>query len=122
MLLNQLAYPASKFAAEKELRESGLNWSILRFPFIYGDKDGHLESVPKIAINARWHPRSKGEHVHHRDIANATNLALAGVIHGRVVNIVDDRRPRSTSSPSWSVKRSTAGESLAHPCRRLACS
>jgi nucleoside-diphosphate-sugar epimerase len=27
----------SKVAAERELRESGLNWSILRLPFIYGD-------------------------------------------------------------------------------------
>ncbi len=42
----QHAYPASKVAAEKELRESGLNWSILRFPFVYGDGDGHLESLP----------------------------------------------------------------------------
>jgi UDP-glucose 4-epimerase len=31
-----LAYPASKVAAEKELRESGLNWSIQRFAFVYG--------------------------------------------------------------------------------------
>ena len=31
----KLAYPASKIAAEKELRNSGLNWSILRLPFVY---------------------------------------------------------------------------------------
>ena len=35
-----LAYPASKIEAENELRKSGLNWSILRLPFVYGDKDG----------------------------------------------------------------------------------
>jgi UDP-glucose 4-epimerase len=32
----KLAYPASKIAAENELRNSGVNWSILRLPFIYG--------------------------------------------------------------------------------------
>jgi UDP-glucose 4-epimerase len=85
-----LAYPASKLAAEEELRESGLNWSILRFPFIYGDRDGHLESVPKFAVNAKWHPAQKMSMIHHRDIANAISLALAGVMDERVVNIVDD--------------------------------
>jgi putative NADH-flavin reductase len=42
----KLAYPASKIAAENELRNSGLNWSILRLPFVYGDGDGHLAAVP----------------------------------------------------------------------------
>ena len=51
-----LAYPASKVAAENLLRESGLNWSILRLPFIYGDKDGHLEMLPKIVKDFKWHP------------------------------------------------------------------
>jgi putative NADH-flavin reductase len=44
----KLAYPASKIAAENELRNSGLNWSILRLGFVYGDGDGHLASVPPI--------------------------------------------------------------------------
>jgi nucleoside-diphosphate-sugar epimerase len=35
----KLAYPASKVAAENELRGSGLTWSILRLPFVYGDGD-----------------------------------------------------------------------------------
>jgi UDP-glucose 4-epimerase len=67
----KLAYPASKLAAENALRESGLNWSIQRFGFVYGDKDGHLESLP-------------------RDIANAMKLALTGAMDGSIVNIVDD--------------------------------
>ena len=41
------AYPASKLAAENALRESGLTWSIQRFGFVYGEKDGHLESLPQ---------------------------------------------------------------------------
>ncbi len=43
------AYPASKLAAEELLRLSGLTWSILRLPFVYGDGDGHLASMPVLA-------------------------------------------------------------------------
>jgi UDP-glucose 4-epimerase len=85
-----LAYPASKVAAEKELRESGLNWSIQRFAFVYGDEDGHLQMVPKIAINAKRHPAHKMSLIHHRDIAIAMNLALTGAMDGRIVNITDE--------------------------------
>ncbi|GAB4054047.1 NAD-dependent epimerase/dehydratase family protein [Spirosoma litoris] len=86
----QQAYPASKVAAEKELRESGLNWVVLRFPFVYGDGDGHLESLPKYAIAGKWHPAMRMSTIHHRDIATAMNLALAGVMDGRIVNISDE--------------------------------
>lgn len=84
------AYPASKIAAEKALRESGLNWSIVRFPFIYGDKDGHLEMLPRYAITNKWHPAMKMSMIHHRDIATAMNIALAGTMDGRIVNISDE--------------------------------
>ena len=86
----KMAYPASKLAAENELRESGLNWSIQRFGFVYGDKDRHLEAVPRHAINAKWHPAQKMSMIHHRDIATAMNLALTGAMDGRIVNIVDE--------------------------------
>jgi UDP-glucose 4-epimerase len=85
-----LAYPASKLAAETELRQSGLNWSILRLAFVYGDKDGHLESLPKLARAAHWHPAQKLSMVHHRDIATAMDLALAGAADQRIVNLADD--------------------------------
>lgn len=84
------AYPASKLAAEKELRESGLNWSIQRFGFVYGDKDGHLEALPGHAMNSKMHPAKNMSLIHHRDIANTMNLALAGVMDGRIVNIADE--------------------------------
>lgn len=84
------AYPASKLAAENELRQSGLNWSIQRFGFVYGDKDGHLESLPKHMISAKWHPAHKMSMIHHRDIATAMNLALTGAMDGRIVNIIDE--------------------------------
>jgi UDP-glucose 4-epimerase len=86
----KMAYPASKLAAENELRESGLNWSILRFGFVYGDKDGHLEALPKRAVDAKWHPAQRMSMIHHRDIATAMRLALTGTMDGRIVNIVDE--------------------------------
>lgn len=84
------AYPASKLAAENELRSSGLAWTILRFPFVYGDTDGHLESMPKLTAQARWHPAQKMSMIHHRDIAQAIFLALQGTLDSRVVNLADD--------------------------------
>jgi nucleoside-diphosphate-sugar epimerase len=86
----QQAYPASKIAAEKELRKSELNWSILRFPFVYGDGDGHLESLPEHVIAGKWHPARKISTVHHLDIAHAMSLALSGVLDKRIVNITDE--------------------------------
>lgn len=84
------AYPASKLAAEAELQSSGLNWSIQRFGFVYGDGDGHLEALPAHALSAKWHPAQKMSLVHHRDIATAMYLALRGAMDRRIVNIVDE--------------------------------
>jgi UDP-glucose 4-epimerase len=86
----QQAYPASKLAAEKELRQSGLNWSILRLSFVYGDKDGHLESLPTLPAHFQFHPAQRMSLIHHRDIAGAMNLALTGAMDGHVVNITDE--------------------------------
>lgn len=84
------AYPASKIAAEKALRESALNWSILRFPFVYGDGDGHLEALPKHLRALGLHPANRMSTIHHRDIATAMNMALGGAFDGRIVNISDE--------------------------------
>ncbi|MFE0753238.1 NAD-dependent epimerase/dehydratase family protein [Inquilinus sp. NPDC058860] len=86
----KLDYPASKLAAENELRNSGLNWSIQRFGFVYGDKDGHIESLPKLVAHVNFHPAQRMSMVHHRDIATAMNLALTGAMDGRIVNIADE--------------------------------
>ena len=86
----KLDYPASKLAAESELRNSGLNWSIQRFGFVYGDKDGHIESLPRLMARANLHPAQRMSMVHHRDIATAMTLALTGAMDGRVVNIADE--------------------------------
>lgn len=84
------AYPASKVAAEKALRNSGLNWVVLRFPFVYGNGDGHLEELPKHARAGRWHPARRISTLHHRDVATAIALALDGVFDGRIVNVSDE--------------------------------
>ena len=90
MVVPKLAYPASKVAAEKALRESGLNWSVIRFPFVYGDRDGHLEELPKHAIAGKWHPAKRVSTIHHRDIATAMRLASDGLFDSRIVNIADE--------------------------------
>jgi len=84
------AYPASKLAAENALRQSGLNWSIQRFGFVYGDQDGHLEALSGHAGSFGFHPAQRMSMVHHRDIATSMRLALRGAFDGRTVNIVDD--------------------------------
>jgi len=84
------AYPASKVAAEKLLQETALNWSIVRFPFVYGDGDGHLEMLPRLLHVLGFHPANRMSTIHHRDIATAMDMALAGVFDGRIVNISDD--------------------------------
>ncbi|WP_343524053.1 NAD(P)-dependent oxidoreductase [Pedobacter sp.] len=86
----QHAYPASKVAAEKELRESGLNGLVLRFPFVYGDGDGHLEELPKHVVAAKFHPAMRMSTIHHRDIYTAIMMALQGIMDGQVVNIADE--------------------------------
>src|SRR3954468_13072434 len=83
------AYPASKLAAEALLRDSGLTWAILRLPFVYGDGDGHLESIPVLAPRFELHPAHTYSVAHHRDVAIAVRLALTAAMDGRIVNIPD---------------------------------
>ncbi|CAN3129358.1 NAD-dependent epimerase/dehydratase family protein [Mycobacterium sp. smrl_JER01] len=84
------AYPASKLAAENALRQSTLTWTIQRYGFVYGDGDGHVESLPELVTSAGFHPAQRMSLIHHRDIAVATRLALSGVMDGRIVNITDE--------------------------------
>jgi nucleoside-diphosphate-sugar epimerase len=84
------AYPASKIAAEELLRQSGLTWAILRLPFVYGDGDGHLASMPTLAARFGLHPAHTYSAAHHRDVAGIVRLALDGVMDGRIVNLTDD--------------------------------
>ena len=60
------AYPASKVAAEQEVHASVLTWTVLRFPFVYGDGEGHLEALPNHALASKWHPAMRMSTIHHR--------------------------------------------------------
>lgn len=84
------AYGASKLAAEAELGNSGLTWGVLRFPFIYGEQDGHLEATASALASVHRHPAQRYSVLHHQDLASAVRLALTGAIDGRAVNIADD--------------------------------
>lgn len=84
------AYPASKVAAEALLRASGLSWSVLRLPFVYGDGDGHLASMPTLAARFALHPAHTYSVAHHRDVASAVRLALSGALDGHIANVTDD--------------------------------
>ena len=83
-------YPASKVKAEQELRSSGLTWAILRLPFVYGDGDGHIESIAPLFAKMNRHPAQRMSAAHHEDIAAAFKLALTGRMDGLTVNIADD--------------------------------
>jgi UDP-glucose 4-epimerase len=107
-------YPASKVAAEKALRESGLTWSIVRFPFVYGDGDGHLEKLHEHVGN--WHPAQRISTIHHQDIATAIKLALEGKFDGRVVNVADDAPLSIFELVGLSGKKlDSNGDALANP-------
>ncbi|MGH3414089.1 MAG: NAD-dependent epimerase/dehydratase family protein [Marmoricola sp.] len=84
------AYPASKLAAEAELQTSGLTWAVLRFPFVYGDGDGHLEATPPLLAQMGRHPAQRFSVLHHDDLAAGVQLALEGAMDGRIVNLADD--------------------------------
>jgi nucleoside-diphosphate-sugar epimerase len=87
------AYPASKTAAEEGLRalheRDGLDLRIVRFAFVYGERDPHLgESL----LWARDWPLHKQLHlIHHADVAQALRRALlADGIDGEIFNAADD--------------------------------
>ena len=84
------AYAASKLAAEADLRDSGLTWTVLRFPFVYGDGDGHLRDTPPRLAQTGAHPAQRYSVLHHEDRATAVQLALDGVMDGKIVNLADD--------------------------------
>ena len=111
-----LAYPASKIEAEKLLRGSRLTWGVLRLPFIYGDQDGHLESLPELAAGMGWHPAQKLSVIHHADIATAFALALTGAFDNLTVNIADES-PLSIYEMSQIVgyPYGSSAEPLTHP-------
>ena len=46
--------------------------------------------LPKHLVASGFHPANRMSTIHHRDIATAMRLALAGAFRGRIVNISDE--------------------------------
>ncbi|GLX68583.1 NAD-dependent epimerase/dehydratase family protein [Paenibacillus glycanilyticus] len=87
------AYPQSKAEAELSLmklyREQGLGLRIIRLPFIYGDRDPHIEEFVPYLRN--WHPAKRIHMAHHADVSQALLLAASTPgIDGRIYNVADD--------------------------------
>ena len=113
-----LAYPASKLAAEADLRASGLNWSILRLSFVYGEQDGHLESLAPLLAQFQMHPAGSFSLIHHRDVAIAVRLALSGVLDRKIVNIVDEAPTTAYELVQFGgAEMAPSSEPLVHPWR-----
>jgi len=81
------AYPESKAAAERVLRELGAR--IVRLAFVYGEGDPHL--AESLMWARRWPAHQRLHLVHHADVAQGLLRALrAEAIDGRTFNIADD--------------------------------
>lgn len=88
-----LPYPRTKVAAEQALlklyREEGLDLRILRFAFVYGDHDPHIEEFSPIM--SKWNPSLQMSLVHHEDVSQALMLAATTQdVNSRVYNVADD--------------------------------
>lgn len=87
------AYPQTKVEAELALlrlhREQGLGLRIVRFPFVYGERDPHITEI--LPMLRSWHPARRLHMAHHADVSQALLLAVATPgIDGRIYNVADD--------------------------------
>lgn len=88
-----LAYPKTKVAAEEALlklhHEMGLDLRIVRFAFVYGDHDPHIEEFSPIM--STWNPSQKLSLVHHADVCQSLMLAASTPgFDGHIYNVADD--------------------------------
>lgn len=93
----ELAYPASKLAAERFLLAlPELDVRVLRLPFVYGDGDPHIEEI--VPIMRGFPPTFRMSLGHHVDIAQAVARLLdAPSPAHRIYNVVDDEAPDLTT-------------------------
>jgi dihydroflavonol-4-reductase len=86
-------YPKTKLAAEEALlrlhREMGLDLRIVRFAFVYGDHDPHIEEFAPIM--SKYNPLQQLSLVHHEDVSQALMVAATTLeVNGRIYNVADD--------------------------------
>jgi UDP-glucose 4-epimerase len=87
------AYPVSKLAAERFLLAlAGLDVTVLRLPFVYGDGDPHIEEV--VPMMRTFSPTQRMSVAHHVDVAQAiARLLEAPARSHRIYNLTDDEAP-----------------------------
>lgn len=90
-----MPYPVSKIAAEKYLLNlcatGKLDVRVIRFGFVYGDGDTHLQDYLSLLSFFKVHPGQRLHIIHHLDIAQALFLLLKTEgIDGEIFNIGDD--------------------------------
>jgi nucleoside-diphosphate-sugar epimerase len=85
------AYSASKIAAEQELLKKNLDVRILRLPFVYGDKDPHIEEILPLLKKWNRHPGWRMHMGHHLDVAQGIQMLLSlDGLNGEIYNLADD--------------------------------
>lgn len=81
-------YARTKAVAERELLKCGLDLTILRLAFVYGEDDPHLRESLRWA--AGWPSYQRLQLVHHADVAQAVSLAIDSPPAGsRTYNVAD---------------------------------
>ncbi|WP_235550977.1 NAD-dependent epimerase/dehydratase family protein [Paenibacillus sp. Soil787] len=86
-------YPQTKATAEESLlrlhREKGLGLRIVRFGFVYGERDPHVTEF--LPIMSNWNLGKRLHMVHHADVSQALLLAASTHgIDGHIYNVADD--------------------------------
>jgi UDP-glucose 4-epimerase len=87
------AYPLSKLAAERFLLSfDQLDTRVLRLPFVYGDRDRHIQEA--IPMMRGFPPGQRMALAHHADVAQAVARLLDSRSPShRIYNVVDDDPP-----------------------------
>lgn len=88
-----MLYPQTKVVAENELlklhEEQGLDLRIVRFAFVYGDKDPHIEEFAPMM--KQWNPKQSLSLIHHDDICQSLLLAAkTDHVAGHIYNVADE--------------------------------
>ena len=85
------AYSSSKIAAEQELLKKDMDVRILRLPFVYGDKDPHIEEILPLLKKWNRHAGWRMQMAHHLDVAQGIQMLLTlDGLNGEIYNIADD--------------------------------
>jgi nucleoside-diphosphate-sugar epimerase len=94
-------YGASKAEAEKLVRESGLDWVIIRPPGVYGPDDREMLDIYKLAARGLYiAPPGRISLIHVDDLALAL-LALVTAGPSHTILEIDDGTPNGHSHPEF---------------------